>query len=312
MSETIFVTGASGRVGQPLVQALIAEGASVRVHARRAEAGSLLKGMGAEVFDGDLAQLPERAFEGVSTLYHLAGGVRGKGQETPDRINRALTEALLERVPSSVSVVLASSGAVYGDRSNLWIEEDFEPSPNTRYGASKVASEKLVLSRGGKVVRLAAVYGAGFPFLMDDRIRDGKAWLPGEGRNHIPTVHIVDAVRGFMAVAQRGQEQGIYHVADRSQPTTGAFFEAVHRQVGGTPVRFWSTYVPSYVQVYLAQQVERVASRTGQRPRLTPDALKLWTASVRLRTERLKDELGFSWRYADHERGIAACTGGDA
>jgi nucleoside-diphosphate-sugar epimerase len=268
--------------------------------------------MGAHVFDGDLAQLPSRAFDGVSTLYHLAGGVRGKGQETPDRINRALTEALLERVPDSVQVVLASSGAVYGDRSNLWIEEDFEPSPNTRYGASKAASEALVLARGGKIVRLAAVYGPGFPFLMDERIRQGNAWLPGEGRNHIPTVHIDDAVRGFVAVAQRGAEQGIYHVADRSQPTTGAFFEAVHRRTGGTPVRFWSTYIPSYVQIYLAQQVERVASRTGQRPRLTPDALKLWTASVRLRTERLKEELGFSWRYADHERGITASTAGDA
>lgn len=312
MSETIFVSGASGRVGQPLVKALIKEGATVRVHARRAEAAVSLKSMGAHVFDGDLAQLPSRAFDGVSTLYHLAGGVRGKGQETPDRINRALTEALLERVPDSVQVVLASSGAVYGDRSNLWIEEDFEPSPNTRYGASKVASEALVLARGGKVVRLAAVYGPGFPFLMDERIRQGNAWLPGEGRNHIPTVHIDDAVRGFVAVAQRGAEQGIYHVADRSQPTTGAFFEAVHRQTGGTPVRFWSTYIPSYVQIYLAQQVERVASRTGQRPRLTPDALKLWTASVRLRTERLKEELGFSWRYADHERGITASTAGEA
>lgn len=312
MSETIFVSGASGRVGRPLVQALIDGGARVRVHARSASAGESLRAMGAEVFDGELAALPERALEGVSTLYHLAGGVRGAGRDTPDRINRALTEAMLERVPSAVSVVLASSGAVYGDRSNLWIEEDFEPSPNTRYGASKAASEALVLARGGKVVRLAAVYGPGFPFLMDERIRQGKAWLPGEGRNHIPTVHIDDAVRGFIAVGERGEEQGIYHVADRSQPTTGAFYEAVHRQVGGTPVRFWSTYIPSYVQIYMAQQLERLASRTAQRPRLTPDALKLWTASVRLRTERLKEELGFSWRYADHERGIVASTGGGA
>ena len=76
MSETIFVSGASGRVGQPLVKALIKEGATVRVHARRAEAAESLKSLGAHVFDGDLAQLPSRAFDGVSTLYHLAGGVR--------------------------------------------------------------------------------------------------------------------------------------------------------------------------------------------------------------------------------------------
>lgn len=312
MSETIFVSGASGRVGMPLVQTLCEAGVQLRVHARRPEAITALKGMGAQVFEGELAKLPSSAFEGVGTLYHLAGGVRGKGKDTPDRINRALTESLLERVPAQVSVVLASSAAVYGDRSNLWIEEDFEPSPNTRYGASKAACERMVLARGGKVVRLAAVYGAGFPFLMDEGIRQGKAWLPGEGRNHIPTVHIADAVRGFLAVGERGEEQGVYHVADRSQPTTKAFYEAVHRQVGGSPVRFWSTYVPSYVQIYVAQQVERVASKTGQRPRLTPDALKLWTASVRLRTERLKEELGFSWRYADHERGIAASAGADA
>ena len=49
MSEIIFVSGASGRVGQPLVKALIKEGATVRVHARRAEAAVSLKSLGAHV-----------------------------------------------------------------------------------------------------------------------------------------------------------------------------------------------------------------------------------------------------------------------
>ncbi|MED5373946.1 MAG: NAD-dependent epimerase/dehydratase family protein [Myxococcota bacterium] len=304
---SLFITGGSGRLGQPLIREALERGDQVLAHARSAASAERLRALGAQVLEGELGALDPKALSGVDQVLHLAGGFRGEGRWTPDRLNRELTEQLLAWLPD-LPLTYVSSAAVYGDRSNLWIEEDFDPSPNTRYGHSKVAAERLVAQRGARIVRLAAVYGPGQPFLMAERIREGKAWLPGEGRNHIPTVHALDAARGLLRVSEAGEPGQIYHLADRSQPTLGDFYAAVHRQVGGTPVRFWSTYVPSYVQVAIARQNERLQSRIGQRPRLTPDALKLWTASVRLRTERIKQELGFSWRYADHDAGVtAAC-----
>jgi nucleoside-diphosphate-sugar epimerase len=312
----VFVTGGSGRVGQPLIRHLVDQDHTVVALARSDAAAAAVRAAGAhDVVRGDVLDADSMApgVRGADWVLHLAGGVRGPGRTTPDVLNRQGTEALLAACAGQpiAKLVLASSGAVYGDRSNLWIEEDFEPSPNTRYGRSKADAEQLALASGLPVVvaRIAAVYGRDFPFGMVERMAQDKAWLPGEGRNHVPTVHIDDCVRALVHLAQVAPAGTIAHVADRTQPTLGDFYAAVNAAAGGTPVRFWSTYVPSYVQTWAAQQNERLQSRMGTTPRVTPDTLKLFTNSVRLRTEVLAD-LGFSWVYGDYGEGVRQAYGG--
>jgi len=304
----IAVTGASGRIGRALVPRLLQRGHEVVGLARSKASAELVRGAGAEVHEGDLSDatsLPGLV-DGADVVLHLAGGVRGPGRVTPDVLNRIGTENLASAIADQ-RVVLASSCAVYGDRSNLWIEEDFEPSPNTRYGRSKVEAEKIARERGWAIARIAAIYGEGFPFAMVERMREGKAWLPGEGRNHVPTMHIDDCVGALVLLAE-GDTTEVVHLADRSQPTMREFYDCVHRHAGGSPMRFWSTYIPSYVQNWAAKNNERLQSRIGQKPRFTPDNLRLFTNSVRLRTKVLEG-LGFEWVHAEHEAGIAATWG---
>ena len=307
----ILVTGASGNIGRHLVPHLISLGHDVVGLARSDASAQLIQGLGATVARGDLSDTASliEAARGCEGVVHLAGGVRGKGTTTPDVLNRQGTENLVAALDAPRICVLASSCAVYGDRSNLWIEEDFEPSPNTRYGASKVAAEKAAQSSGQPwvIARIAAIYGDGFNFSMVDRMRAGKGWLPGEGRNHVPTMHIDDCVAA-LALLLDAEPGAIVHLADRSQPTLRAFYDDVHKVAGGEPMKFWSTYVPSYVQHWGARNNERLQSRLGLKPRFTPDNLKLFTNSVRLRTQVLEG-LGFEWRYEDHNSGIAATWG---
>jgi nucleoside-diphosphate-sugar epimerase len=112
-------------------------------------------------------------------------------------------------------------------------------------------------------------------------------------------------VRALVRVAEAGEAGGIYHVAERSTPTLREFYEEIQRHTGGTPVRFWSTWVPSYVQTWGARLNERVQSRAGTRPRFTPDNLKLFTNSVRANVGRLNEELQFDWRFPEYEAGIS-------
>jgi nucleoside-diphosphate-sugar epimerase len=324
MGERIFVTGATGRIGLPLVRALVAAGHDVVGLARSAEGEAAVREAGADVIKGDLedAEALRRGAEGAERIYHLAGGVRGPGRATPDVINNQGTANVLAAVESRAgelkSFLLASSVAVYGDRSSLWVEEDFVTSPNTMYGASKVQAEDRVLAacteRGmhGVIARIGAVYGPGFNFSMADRMQRGVAWLPGEGRNHIPTIMVDECVRALIHVAERGEAAGVYHVADQSTPTLAEFYDEMHRVVGGEPVRFWSTWVPSYIQIWGAHINERLQTRAGTRPRFTSDNLKLYTNSVRTKVDRLTKELEFEWRYPDFRSGIAAAFGESA
>lgn len=320
----IFVTGAAGRLGRLLVRQLVASGAEVVGLVSRPEGAAALDALGAKGLVGRLRDedVVSRGARGARVLYHLAGGVRGAGADTAEVINHEGTRHLLAALHATPgwrqdlrALVFSSSVAVYGDRSGLWVDEQMPPHPNTLYGKSKVAAENILLAAAreeglpARVVRVGAVYGPGFGVMMDGPIRAGRAWLPGEGRNYVPSLHCEDTIAGLLRVGEAGGDGQIYNLADPNPVTQREFYATVARLVGGRPPRFWSTWVPSYLQHGVADRAERLQARLGRRPRVTPDTLKLYTASVRMKVERLEKELGFVWKYPTHELGLAASLG---
>ena len=323
-----FVTGASGQIGLPLVRELVGRGHTVRALVRSAEKEEAVRSAGAEIIAGSMADRAalERGVNGVDVVFHLAGGARGSGRETADVINRQATELLADVLRSQPAgskkpnVVFASSATVYGDRSGLWVPEDFPSNAQTEYGKAKLAAEKALAAAGVPLViaRIAAVYGRGTRFTADDRLKAGRGWLPGEGKNLVPLVHIDDCVAALILIAERGfgtegseRAPSVVHIAGKSTPLLREFYAEVHRQSGGKPMRFWSTWVPSVFQFRAAKENERLATLFGWKPRFTQDNLRIYTSSLRLRTDALEKQLGFTWKYADHKEGIAASVSPD-
>jgi nucleoside-diphosphate-sugar epimerase len=314
MPSHVFVTGASGRVASRLIPRLLEAGHTVTGLTRTESKAAAVRSMGATCVVGELGRpdVIDEGLAGAKIVFHLAGGMRGAGQQTPDRINRLGTLSLLDRLEHAGeldAVVFTSSCAVYGDRSGLWVDDDMPAHPHTRYGASKVAAENALVEAAARglpvrIARLAAVYGPGFPFMLETWIREGKAWLPGEGRNVVPTIHVEDAVTALMLLASPAATHIHYNLADRSPVSVAEFYGAVANSTGGTPPKHWSTWIPSYVQFAAARWNERVQSRTQTRPRFTPDAIRLMTASVRMKTERLEQELGMEWSHPNPIDGL--------
>ena len=253
-------------------------------------------------------------------VFHLAGTVRGPGKQTADVVNHQGTKRVLEALLASdrsrlSAVILSSTVAIYGDRSGLWVEEDMPPRPETDYARSKVAAEQVLLNAFSnheiptRIARLAAVYGPDFPFMMVEPMQKGRAWLPGEGMNYVPTIQVEDAVRGLIRIAEKGQDGRIYNLSDKNPLQLSDFYERVHHHVGGTPVRFWSTWIPSYVQERLARRNESIKARLGRRPTFTVDSLRLFTASTRMNISRLEEELSFDWNWPDPVVGIGHSVG---
>ena len=321
MGRRVFVTGANGRVGQPLVRALVAAGEEVVGLARTEQGAAQVRALGATCLVGSLQDQATvcKGLDGARVVYHLAGGLRGPGKLTADLINRTAMEQLLAAVDKVGSkdldsLVFTSSCAIYGNRSGLVVDEDMPPQPTTAYGQSKVDAERLLLAasaRGvpARIARLAAVYGPGFPFMLVDQIKAGKARLPGEGRNYVPTIHVDDAVAALRRIADAGQDGRIYNVADTDPVTLKAFYTQVHSLVGGKPVWFWSTWIPSYVQEAIARTNERLQSHTPRRPMFTPDNIKLFRDSVRLKVDRLQSELGMEWQHPNAVAGLKVVLG---
>jgi nucleoside-diphosphate-sugar epimerase len=193
-----------------------------------------------------------------------------------------------------------------------------QASPRTHYGRAKAQAEELFREahRTGqlpiRIARIGIVYGPGFTVLLEDSIRKGRCWLPGEGMNLMPIIHADDCIAALRAVMERGGSEGVYHVSTWNPVMSADFYRAVAARVGGEPARFWSTYVPTLVQRGIADLYERGMARAGKRPLLTPDMLDLLKASVRLKPERLDKELDFEWRYPELEQGMDATFGGGA
>lgn len=318
MAQRIFVTGASGQIGLPLLRALVARGDRVLGLVRTKDHEEAVRATGAEVLSGSLydADALQRGVDGADRVFHLAGGIRGKGKETADQMNRVGTENLLAAIGARRldSFVFASTMAVYGNRAGLWISEDFPTTPQTNYGKAKVAAENACLAafkeRGlpVRIARIGAVYGPGIRFLMKERMAEGWGWLPGEGLNLYPVVHVDDCVRALLAIDEKGQSGEVYHVAGKAHPMLKEFYAAVKPYAGDKPMRFWSTWLPSVFQLRAAELNEQLAGLTDRKPRFTKDNLALWTASIRLRTDRLEKELGFTWSWPDWKEGVkAAC-----
>lgn len=321
MADTVFVTGASGQLGKPLVEALVARGDRVVALVRRGEDEAAVRALGADVVVGTLEDRAalDTGLASASRIFHLAGGLRREGKLDADRINHIGTNALCDaaraRRGQIKSFVFASTAAVYGDRQGLWVAEDYAPSPNTEYGKAKVAAEALLLRAAReeklpvKIARIGPVYGPGHRFTMEEPIKAGKAWLPGEGLNYVSVVHVADAVAALLLIDEKGQAGETYHVASKSIPLLKEFYKEVQKRVGGKPVRFWSTFVPSVFQFQLARLNTRVMMALGRKPRFTEDNLRLIPSGVRLRTDRLEKELGFTWLYPDYKAGLDSFLG---
>jgi len=256
----------------------------------------------------------DEGLAGAGIVYHLAGGMRGSGVQTPDRINRLGSLSLIDRLehaPHVRAVVFTSSCAVYGDPAGSTVDDGAPARPHTRYGASKVAAEEAFARAHTqglpvRIARLAAVYGAGFPFLLEDWIRAGRAWLPGDGTNTIPTIHVEDAVEALIRLGTRPARHLHYNVADNDAVTSRQFYESVAHATGGVAPRYWSSWVPHRASIAAARLNERIQSKVAMRPRFTPDAIRLMTASVTMSTARIADDLDMSWRHPTVQSGLGA------
>ena len=319
MSDHVFVTGASGRVAASLIPRLVAAGHTVTGLARSEAKAQRVRAFGATCVVGELSHptVMDEGLAGAGIVYHLAGGMRGAGIQTPDRIIRLGSLSLIDRLehaPQVNAVVFASSCAVYGDQSGAAVEDGSPARPHTRYGASKAAAEEAFeqAHRRGmpvRIARLAAVYGAGFPFLLEDWIRSGRAWLPGDGTNSIPTIHVDDAVEALVRLGTQPTQHVHYNVADCDSITSHEFYTAVAQAIEGSAPRYWSPLVPRAASLAAARLNERIQSKVAMRPRFTPDAIRLMTASIKVRTDRLRDDLGMTWMYPTAQAGLDSILG---
>jgi GDP-4-dehydro-6-deoxy-D-mannose reductase len=239
----VLVTGISGFVGQHLARALLARGHEVA--GTYLEEGFALAGVTAgrvALFPLDLRAGRARidadlraavAVARPQRIVHLAGLAHvGKSwHDIPGyfRVNVLGTEAVLDAAGGgepAVPVLLASSAEVYGVVPEVEqpIAESRAAAPVTPYALTKAAAERLVLARGGVVVRQFNFIGPGQSahFALPTFARQLAAIEAGRQPPRLAVgnlearrdfVHVVDGAEALALLVEAGEPGAVYNVA---------------------------------------------------------------------------------------------------
>jgi nucleoside-diphosphate-sugar epimerase len=225
----IFVTGATGWIGAPVVADLLDAGHDVIGLARSDESARRLLDAGAQVHRGSLDDL-DALREGAAAangVIHLAYDHTGDPQtslETEQQVLKTLGESLTD----TGRPLVVASGLAGLPPGKIALESD-TPDPDLPGGQRSFAANKTLdlAERGVRptVVRLPpTVHGEGdrgFVTMLIDLARTrGVSGYIDAGTNHWPAVHRLDAARLFrLAVEQAPAGTVLHAIAETGIPT---------------------------------------------------------------------------------------------
>jgi UDP-glucose 4-epimerase len=259
-----LVTGGAGFLGSALSNQLVGEGHEVRV------IDNLMSGDPSRLdprvlFErGDVADIPKlwTLLQDVNCVYHLAARVSvPESMKYPrdyNHVNVGGTVSVMEAMRDAgvQRVVLASSGAVYGEQPSQPLREDMNPIPDSPYAVSKLAAEIYVRTIGALwgietvALRIFNAYGPGqqlpashapvIPRLLKAAQSGASLVIFGDGSNTRDFVYVDDIVRALLAAATApnvdrqvinvgsGVETSLDDLVKAVQEVTGHHAEPLH------------------------------------------------------------------------------------
>jgi len=226
----LFVTGATGVLGRPVVRLLLDSGHTVRALARNPANDSHLRAAGAEPVQGDLfdPSTLRTAVKGCHAILHLATRIppandasRRDAWRENDRIRIEGTRNLVDAALESGVATFIYPGIVYvyPDGGSNWMDSDTPPAPSPILVSSlKAEAEVGRFTQAGKrgiVLRMGSFYGptAGSTRNMLRMARHGIAMIFGRAKSYQPLIWVDDAALAVVDGLARAPS-GIYDVVD--------------------------------------------------------------------------------------------------
>ena len=228
-----LITGAAGFLGSSLANQLAREGHQVRGLDDLSTGDPKSLSPDVHFTRGDVSDRPKlwTLLQEVDVVYHLAARVSVPESVLYPRdynnVNVGGTVALMEamRDVGVRRVVLASSGAVYGDLADQPLTESLTPAPRSPYAVSKLSAEYYVRTIGGLwgietvSLRIFNAYGPGqhlpashppvVPHYLRQALRGGTLVAHGDGSQTRDYVYVDDVVSALVASATAPNINGL-------------------------------------------------------------------------------------------------------
>ena len=224
----ILVTGGCGYKGQVLVPKLLTAGYDVRVVDTQWFGNFHPEHPRLEVTLGDVNDLSTIGFDGVDAIIHLASIANDPcGDLNPKLTWETSCLATMQLADEAARrgiqrFIYASSGSVYGVKSEDKVTEELSLEPISEYNKTKMVSERVLLSYQDRmniqIVRPATVCGVSSRMRLDvsvnmltmQALTKGKITVFG-GTQVRPNIHIEDICDLYLFLPQNPEHDGIFN-----------------------------------------------------------------------------------------------------
>lgn len=257
----VFVAGASGAIGRPLVRQLLDAGHDVTGMTRHEERAEEIRAAGADAvacdaFDSTALDSAVRRAEPEAVVHLLTSLPPRLDYKAEDplgptnRIRREGTRNLLAAATAAGARRFVAEGfAPLYEQEGGWVKSEEDglfvggPHPFGEAAAALGELERQVLEAGGiegVVLRFGWLYGPGTSFDRDgsqaEEARRRRLPIVGKGEGTYSFVHVEDAASAIVAALERGKP-GIYNVSDDEPAPMREWVPAFAEAVGAKKPR---------------------------------------------------------------------------
>jgi len=224
----IFMTGACGYKGSVLVPKLLAQGHDVVAFDIMWFGNELQSNPRLTVVRGDVRDTQAIDLTGIDAIIHLASIANDPCGDLDPKLTWEVSALATMRLAESARrqgvgrFIYASSGSVYGVKSEEQVTEDLSLEPISEYNKTKMVAERVVLSYADdmvvQIVRPATVCGLSPRMRFDvsvnmltiQALTNGKITVFG-GAQVRPNIHIDDITDAYLFFLDNPQHTGIFN-----------------------------------------------------------------------------------------------------
>ena len=272
----ILITGGAGFIGSNIVKKMLLLGYEPIVldNLSSGYRENLIPQV--HFFEGDVRDQTKlfEAAKGCEVIIHLAASVGNKRSidhpQTDSEINTIGTLNVLEtaRTHNINRVVFSSSAGVFGELKTLPIDEDHPQDPDSPYGVSKLAAEKMCLvynklyNMKNICLRYFNVYGINqrydaygnvIPIFANKLLKREPLQIFGDGEQTRDFVNVHDVAQANINAALSDEVNGVFNIGSGTQVSINELIQLMEKASGISTEKQYGPTRPGDVRDSLAE-----------------------------------------------------------